>query len=211
MASKLHLYNGAIRLIGGQSLSALTDDVETRRVIDEIYSDSLNYCLEMGYWNWAIRSIEAADDSSISPVFDYQYAFTKPTDWIRTNAVFADGAETTPLTEYSFEQGYFYANITPIYIRYVSNDTSYGLDLGKWTATFQKYVEAHLAAEISERIRSDQAKSEYLRKLEEERLRTASNRNSMDLPARFAPPGLWAQARYKGWRGSSLRGTGRGL
>lgn len=202
MASKLALYNSALRLNGEAALSALTDAVEPRRVLDEVYAGALLYCLEQGYWNFAIRAIEASSVPSIEPTFNYSYAFTKPDDWLRTAGVWSDANESAALIEYAFEQGYYYANVDPIWIRYVSSDNEYGMDLGKWTQTFTKYVEAHLAAEICERLSDNTSKSQELRELEERRLRDAKSKDAMDGPARFPPLGAWASSRGGGIRRS---------
>ena len=211
MAAKLALYNCALSLIGEAEISTLEENVEARRVLDRKYDDAWRYCLEQGMWNFAIRAIEANDVASVTPTFGYQYAFTKPNDWLRTTGVWSDVRESDPLTDYAFEQGYFYANLTPIYIRYVSSDPQYGMDLGKWPLTFQRYVEAHLASEICERLSNNASKHEALLKLQAMRRREAENKNAMDNPARFPPMGSWARSRMGAFGRSRLGGTGRGL
>jgi hypothetical protein len=211
VSSKLNLYNSALRLIGDIKLSALTDDVEARYVIDDVFEDACFFCLESGYWNFAMRAVQVEDDPSVVPQFNYQFAFGRPTDWLRTASIFADSYERDTVTDYAYEQGYWYANITPLYIRYVSNDNQYGMDLGKWTMHFQRYVEAHIAAEVCTRLSQSTTIEEALRKKEEFRKRDAQNKNAMENPARFPPLGQWARSRAIGFRSSSLRSTGRGL
>lgn len=176
-----------------------------------MFNSATRYALEQAGWNWAIRAIEANFVPSVEPTFGFMYAFTKPNDWLRTAGVWSDPTERSPLIDYTFEQGYFYANLTPIFIRYVSADPQYGMDLGKWPVTFQRYVEAHIAAEICERLSNNASRHEMLRKLEDVRRREAENKNAMDLPARFPPMGGWARSRLNGFGRSRLNGTGRGL
>jgi hypothetical protein len=59
---------------------------------------------------------------NVDPAFGLAYGFTKPSDWIRTAGVCSDERFATPLIQYKDEAGYWYADITPIYVRYVSND-----------------------------------------------------------------------------------------
>src|SRR5207253_1822947 len=122
---------------------------------------------------------------SVEPTFQYTYAFTKPDDWLRTDMMSAVPTYNPPLTDVVDEQGYWYANFTPLYIRYVSSDLQYGRDVGKWPMTFQKFVEAHLAAEICTRLTQGKTDYESLRKLEEMRKRDAKSKDAMNESARF--------------------------
>jgi len=209
MATRLGLYNAACRLIGDQSLGSLTEDAERRRTLDQVYSDALIYALEQGYWNFAKRTIEASDVPSVVPVFGFQYAFTKPDDWVRTMMVSGDARFGTPLREYEDEHQYWYANVTPLYVGYVSKDPSYGLDLAQWPMTFTRFVEAHLAAEICERTSQNAAKHDLLRKMERARLMDARSKDAMNEPTRFPPSGSWTSSRggrsnRSGWNGSLI-------
>lgn len=211
MSDKLSLYNSALRLIGDIKLSSLSDNTEAQYVIDDIFLDCCYYCLEAGYWNFAMRASELDDDPSVEPQFNYQFAFRRPDDWLRTAAVFGDSYERNSVQDYAFEQGYWYAQITPLYVRYVSKDDAYGMNLGKWTQHFQKFIEAHIASEICTRLSQSTSKQEELYKLEEKRKRDAMNKNAMENPVRYPELGQWAKSRAIGFRASSLRGTGRGL
>jgi hypothetical protein len=211
MATKLGLYNSAFRLIGDGSIASLSEDAERRRRLDEIYTDSLYYCLEQGYWNFAKRTIEASDVPSVEPTFGYAYAFTLPDDWIRTFMVSADPTFAFPLRHHEAEHGYWYADVTPLYVMYSSKDATYGMDLGSWPLTFTKYVEAHLAAEICDALTQGASKEESLRKLEFRRLRDAQSKDAMNEPTKAPPLGQWARSRHGGlgrtrsrWDGSSV-------
>ena len=207
--TKLKLYNGALLLIGENALSALTDDVKGRYVIDGMYDDALDFCLAQGLWAFATRAVSIT--SSVTPSFHYTYGFEIPSDLIRIGAVWTDDNEAVPITEYAKEGNYIYADVTPIYIQYISNDASWGLDLTKWPPWYVEYVKAHIAAEICQTITGNTTKTEEARKFEMIQRRAAGNRNAMEKPARFPPRGQWSNARVAGWRTSSLRGTGRGL
>lgn len=198
MASKLELYNEALLLIGDQPLATLTEDAERRRSLDTIYTRACKYALEQGYWNFAKRTIEASDVPSVTPTFGFQYAFTKPDDWLRTAMISADPRFGDPLREYEDEQGYWWANVTPIYVTYISSDASYGMNTGEWPETFARFVEAHLAAQICERTSQNASKLDYLRKLERGRLMDARSKDAMNEPTRFPPAGRWTRSRSAG-------------
>jgi hypothetical protein len=195
MATKLGIYNEALRLIGERSLSSVSENREPRRVLDEVYDQALDYCLEQGYFNFAMRSAELSASLTVEPAFGYTYAFEKPSDWIRTAALSAGDTFATPLREYNDETGYFLAHVDPLYVRYVSNDGDYGLDLTRWPETFTKYVATHIAAEICERLTQNASKHEELRRLEKRRLVDARSKDAMNDPVGRLPTGSWVNSR----------------
>lgn len=215
--SQLTLYNGALRLLGQAKLSALTDAIENRYTLDDAYNENaINYCLEQGLWNFAVRTSKGSADSSVTPDFGFQYAFAKPSDWIRTITIASDEFFTSPLTELDYvdEQGFWFSNLETIYIRYVSNDSEYGADLSLWPQTFVRMFETYLAMQIAPRLFQDEGKIDALNKLFQRRLVDARSKDALNEGAKFRPAGSWVTARrgYSGFgradRGSRSRLTG---
>lgn len=196
--TKLQLYNGAISLLGDAPLASLSEEVEVKRSLDAQYTRALQYCLEQGLWNWAKRSIVAEDVPSVVPQFGFSYAFTKPDDWVRTVMISADPKFSRPLHDYEDEQGYWWANVTPIYVTYISNDAQYGLDVGQWPQTFCEFVEAHLAVKITPRTVQNKETLDLLLKVERGKLQDARSKDAMNEPARRPPTGAWATSRSNG-------------
>jgi hypothetical protein len=63
--TKLSLYNGALRELGSRKLSSLSENRESRRVLDDIWDGGFrDEILESGLWTFAVRSIEIDRDSS---------------------------------------------------------------------------------------------------------------------------------------------------
>ena len=93
------------------------------------------------------------------------------------------------------EKGYWFADITPLYVRYVSNDASYGLDLTAWPESFTRFVELSLAYRVAlgvtgsestrDRVGGDMKKAEKI----------AKSRDAMNDPPAFMPTGSWSRAR----------------
>lgn len=198
MADKLSIFNRSLLLIGERSLSSLTEAREPRYTLDEVYTTAVGSCLEAGLWNFAMRAVEIEEDASVEPAFGYTSAFLIPSDWVRTDAVSRSPFFIPPLTNYSQEQGYWYADGTPLYVRYVSNDTDYGLDLASWPQTFTRYVEAHIACEICERITQNASKLKELRELEKRRCYDARVKDASNESVRFKPTGSWVSSRLGG-------------
>jgi len=199
MATKLSAYNGALRLLGQANISTLTDAVENRRYLDNAYDDdAIKHCLEQGAWNFAMRTVETNYDSSVSdPGFGFEYAFSKPSDWVRTVELASDEYFLSPLKhhEYVDEQSYWWADHQVMYVRYVSDDASYGSDLSLWPQTFTKYFEAFLAEQLAPRIFQN---PDAVKKFEDKTKRAlvdARSKDAMNEGAKFHPPGTWASAR----------------
>ena len=138
MASKLDLFNAALLEIEMPVLSALTETGERRRTLDAVYDRVVEECLASGSWNFATETVKLSADTGVEPAFGMTEIFAKPADWIRTVSISADENFTHPETEYEDEENWFSASTTPIYAKYVSNDTGMGLELVRWTQHFTR-------------------------------------------------------------------------
>jgi len=210
--SQLTLYNGALRILGQPKLSALTDAVENRRLLDGVWDENArDYCLEQGLWNFAIRTSQVEYDPSVTePDFGFKRAFSKPSDWIRTSEIASDEYFTHPLThlDYVDEQGYWWSDLETIWVRYVSNDTSYGYDYSLWPQSFVRYFEHYLALQIAPFIYQDPQRVDTLRKLTERVLIDARSKDALNEGIKFPPRGKWSRAR-RGYAYSDLGSRNR--
>lgn len=188
MADQLSLYNGALIKIGQPRLAALTDECKARRALDFAYAKTVKACLEAGLWNFAMRFSSATASPSMETLLGYQFVFDKPQDWLRTAGVTVDAYGRVPLLDYDDRIDYWVADIETIYVRYVSIDENYGLDLGRWPESFVDYVETSLAVATCEEITGSNTKLEKLEKDREKAWRKASNRDVMNEPVTKFPP-----------------------
>lgn len=195
-AAKLRLYNNALLDVGERALASLDENREPRRLLDLAWdSGALDWCLEKGQWNFAMRSMKYEYSPSVEPPFGFRRAFNKPTDWIRTCAVCSDEFFRMPLLAYTDEAGFWFCDLDTIYVRYVSNDDSYGGSFALWPNTFQRVVSAYLAAEVGSKITQDAAKRLELKKALDTFLVDARSKDAMDEATQFAPPGTWTSSR----------------
>jgi hypothetical protein len=164
MATILGLYNHALVLMGERTLT--TDETrEARSVIDTVYSDVVNGCLEAGMWNFALRIASVATTGAGS--LGFSYAFTKPTDFVHLFGASVDTTFNTRLkTDFADFGGAFHANSTPLYLAYTSNSNSYGLNLTAWPQLFTLYVSAAIAARTALRITGSPVIAERLEETE---------------------------------------------
>lgn len=201
MATRLKIYNDALIICGEATLSGLTDIVEPRYLLDNVWdNDGVKYCLEAGQWRFAVRSQRIDYTTTISPDFGYNRAFTKPSDWCVTVALCSDEYFNVPLLHYVDESAYWYADLDEIYVRFVSNDSSFGGDLSLWSAHFARFVAAHFASRIIMKLTSDENKRAQVIALEEKFRKEAKSRDAMADPTRFPAQGSWNASRRGGTR-----------
>ncbi|MER8481173.1 hypothetical protein [Mesorhizobium sp. M1322] len=207
MTDQLSLYNGALIKLGQPRLSALTDEGKARRALDAEYAKTVKACLEAAFWNFAMRFVELETSPSVGSNFGYQYIFDKPDDWLRTAGVTTDAYGKIPLLDYDDRTSQIFADQSIIYLRYVSNDEDYGMDLGLWPQSFVDYVETSLAFAVCEEVTGSAERKDRLEKQKLKAKSHASNTDAMnEAVMRFPPSGRLVQS-----RGSSSRSRPLGL
>lgn len=206
VATRLSIYNGALRVLGERRLASLTENREPRRLLDDVWDGGgLGACLEAAQWNWATREVQLAASTSIEPEFGYSYAFEKPTDIVRLLGVSLSPFFDPPLLRYQSAAGLFFCDADQLYLRYVSNDASYGGDYSLWPESYTDFVEAHFASEIAPRLTSSASKVEMAEKKRKDALTEATSVDAMSQPSKSPPPGSWSMARHGDRSRSRLR------
>lgn len=201
MTTKLAVYNQALLDCRERKLSALTDDSKSRRLCDQVYDGAVQVCLETAMWKFATRTQRIDYDTTFTADYGYKYRFTKPTDYVQTIAMCSDEYFRNPLLDYEHETGYWYTDIQKIYVRFVSNHTDYGLNIGEWPQSFADYVSAHMADKIVGELTGSSDIKQDVKDILKERKVTAKNRDAWNQPQRLPAPGTWSSSRRTGWRG----------
>lgn len=198
--SKLQLYNDALLLCEQGPLSSLTESREARRLLDAAFdSQAYDKCLSRAQWNFAIRTVMIEYSSSVAPDFGYRRAFDKPTDMIRLVGISTDEYFNDSLTQYSDEAGFWFADHDVLYVRYISNDASYGGDIANWSAAFGDYVAAFLADKIVGKLAgTNEGLQNKVAKALKTAFREAKTLDAMDEAPGFRPQGSWTRARRGG-------------
>lgn len=206
MADRLSIYRGALRLLGPSNLASLSEDRPEKRSLDAAWQDSVEFMLEQGMWNFAIRAVQLQPDTDVEPLFGFDYAYSKPSDWVRTVSISYEAAFREGIREYEDETDYWHTSFNPIYVRYVSNDTAFGWNIGAWRQHFSKALECYLAFECGLPISSDKGNRNDLHTLFKQRLQDAKTKDAVDERVREKPPGRWTRSRSNGYPGSRWRG-----
>lgn len=196
MTTKLQLYNAALRMCKERRLSSLTENREPRRLLDDVYADGgIDHCLEEGLWKFATRTVRLDYDADITPEFGFRRAFAQPDDYVDTVAVCSDEYFTQPLLQYANENGYWYAELDEIYVKYVSNHADYGYNLGIWPASFSQFVAAYFAYEIVDKLTGSSDTVVSVEKKLYRYRKDAKNNDAQRQPQKFPAPGAWASSR----------------
>lgn len=204
--NRLSLYQGALRCLAERKLSGLTETREARYLLDDAWDDgAVDECLQMGQWKFATRSSLLDSSPSVEPDFGLQFAFAHPDDFIRTMAVCGDEFFNYPISRYADEGGYWFADQDPIYVKYVSNDSSFGGDYSLWPMNFKNLVEVHLASKIVPTLTNGASQEDKIKKYHKEALALALGTDAQAGPPATAPRGYWASA-----RGNRFTRNGRG-
>lgn len=192
-AVKLQIYNQALLAMKERRLASLTEDRESRRVLDEVFDTVQQFCLEQGMWKFAMKAASLTQAGAGS--YGFTYVFNKPSDFIHLFAASENASYDPPLV-YNFadEAAVFYANATPLKIRYSSNGASNGGDNTKWPAGFKEYVATELAAWTAYAITGNERVAMML-----DRRAKILLANSLALYSLVAPPGqlpfnTWARS-----------------
>lgn len=195
MTSKLAIYNGALRFLGERK-TTLTENREPRRLLDDVWDDDgVRKCLQMGQFNFAIRSTQMDYDSGIEPPFGYRRVFGKPDDFVRTVGVCSDEYFKCPLTNYQDNNSYWLADLDTIFVRYVSDDVEYGYDFSKWPPNFTSFVESWFALQIAPSITGSETAKALTQRDVDKLLKAAKATDAMEEPPGFQPTGSWVRAR----------------
>jgi hypothetical protein len=195
LASQLGVYNEALGHLAERKLASLSESVEPRRVLDDYWDGCKAYCIEQGFWKFAARSVQLTADDGVEPAFGFTYAFEHPDDFVRTYLISEVETFDPPLLDYQDEAGYWWANPSSIYVRYISNSVSYGNNIGEWPQSFADYVALQLAFRACKRVNGSESDWERLKKRQKEALLDARSKDAMMEPLRFPPRGSWVASR----------------
>lgn len=200
MTTQLTITNGALGFLGERSLVATTDATEPARVMAANYSAAVEYCLEQGHWKFAQRRAVLTPSLTEIPTSGRANAFAHPTDYVRVSALCSDERFGEPIVDIEDVGGFWYSDLDTLYLKYVSNDTNYGLNLSLWPETFVLFVQLYLAVLAAPRIVPDK-KPETIQAPGGVGLITAKRnalaKDAVAGPTQFPPMGSWARSRLR--------------
>jgi hypothetical protein len=205
VTTKLELYNKAAQNLSQERLSSVNDDVQLKRELDANYDNVLQQALEMGLWKWGLRSVQLSYDPSIdtSTFGGLGYGFTLPSDFVRIGAIAIDPYFRNELMDYELTGPgkTLYTAQSAIYLKYVSNGATFGLDLASWPETFAEGVGHLLAASVALSITKSRSDRDDEQKDGEKAIAQAKVRHAVDDRVKQKPVGRLVRSRFR--RGTS--------
>tara|TARA_R100001086_G_scaffold28641_2_gene13152 strand:- start:738 stop:1316 length:579 start_codon:yes stop_codon:yes gene_type:complete len=79
MATEVSICSNALRRLGDDPITSLTEDSERARLCNAFYEDARDACLRSHPWNFAITRATLTQLSS-TPAYGYDYQYALPTD-----------------------------------------------------------------------------------------------------------------------------------
>jgi len=207
MSSKLSIYNTALGYCRQRKIADLSESSESRRIMDTYWTDVVAYCLEQGFWKFAMKTQQIYSNDGYTAPFGFTFQFDIPSDLAKLRSVSASDRFDPPLLDIRDEAGCWYADVEPIYVSFVSNANDYGNDISLWSVTFADYVASRLAAQAAPRLTGAEQLVDGLEKREKAaRIRAKAN-DAMNDPPGFAPTGRWVRSRRGLWPADKARSS----
>lgn len=201
MATKLAVYNEALRHLGATRLDAtlgLNENRPDRRELDAAWDGTLQEMVEHAIWKFAVRTFHADADPNIVPAFGQRYGYDMPDDFVRLHKICTDDSLTTEDLTYTREgPSRIFSDNSELYLSIVSKDPAYGLNIGAYTALYAKALACLLAVNACVAITKDQnLQTKKLREFETLHLPRAKRKDAIDERVKTKPQSSWVRARF---------------
>jgi hypothetical protein len=210
MTTKLSVFNSALVSLGNSPLASTSDNVSARKTLDSVWDDCLAFMIEAGMWKFAARAQALTSGSSqgnSTSAIGLHIQYDLPSDYVRILNISDNNRFRPTLIDWKIEQNQLYCDAAQVYIEYVSNSTGFGYASTNWTPAFTKAMSDELALRAAPLLLAAGAgKIEQLEKKAKRSLFIAKQRDAMQNPEMWPPPGRLVRSRA-GW--SSVNRMGR--
>lgn len=198
--SEVAICNAALTKMGAATITALTDNNDRARVMNQRYAATRDSELRKRRWKFSIKRAQLAALSA-APLSDFGLQYQAPVDFLRLIEG-GDIAEVPDFSDlrggandlYSVEGGVILTDLSaPLNIRYLARIT----DTAVFDASFIEYFACVLAFDNCERITQSDTKKETLRQDKKDALREAIRANALEAPPRQQADSEWIAARAR--------------
>jgi len=193
MSSVTEIVNIALRKIGQTNITSIDDGTATANVANDLYTEARDELLRIHPWNFAIKRVKLAQSSN-TPIFEFDYAYPLPSDWIRTVSVHDNDGGYGSLKhrmEFLVNQRVIVCNSDQVYLRYVHRVT----DPNFMTPDFRSTLESLLSRNMSIAISNSDNMYEIFDKEYKRSLARARSTDGMGSSPEQRPRGSWASVR----------------
>lgn len=141
-ATKLEIFNDALRVIGLPQLQSANDDSMRRVLLD--YAYDVKPMLEAIKPRFA-AIVDTISTSTTDAEHGYGNVFTLPANYVTLLGIFKDNKMDEPIARYFFKALTVATETTAITLRYICNDVAEAA----WTPSFKKALAGYLANEVA--------------------------------------------------------------
>lgn len=191
MASVTGICNVALRNLGANRITDLTDGSKNANVLSDIYDETRDHLLRSHPWNFATKRANLSR-SATAPAFGFAYLYALPADWLRTVTVHdnSDGIGTMVHRE----EGLFIAtDAEAVYISYVARIT----DPNAMTADFREALSLELARVAAVPITDSGTLQDRMAVAAEKALLRARSTDALTGTPGTRPHGSWITKRFQ--------------
>lgn len=193
--------NSALQRVGAATIMSITDNSREARVCAVAYDSNRRSELRKRAWKFAIKRAVLAPDAT-APAFEFQYAFSLPTDCVRVILPkndpyldwFVEGRKIlTNLTQSPYLASGAQPAVTgpTLFLRYVSDIT----DCTQFDPNFYDLVCIALALDICEPLTQSNQKKQLLAADYRDTLEAAAKANSFEMLPETPVDDSWWLAR----------------
>ena len=186
MASKVEIINMALRSLGADTITDITEDSENARKMDSIYDIVLKSLLRLCRWSFAKKESTLSRISGAPILTEYAYIYGLPSDFLGLNKTTVE-----PSYSHKIKGRYLYSNATAVSIEY----TYFCDEPDQYDALFADAFAARLAAELCFSITAKPALIEVKWKEFKEKLNVARSANGQEVTPDEAQCDTWINAR----------------
>lgn len=193
------IINTALMRVSAQGINLAFQDTPAAQVAETAYDRSLEFCLSLYPWPFALRYAVLAR-SADAPAFGYRYAYPLPGDCMRVLDVRRHGdagevptwAYRHPGPRYSIVGQEIYTDADSLALRYVSNDRNMTV-----SETFADALAWKIAFEISQYVSQGAANAQnYFQIFEQAIDRAKVEADAQDNPVREEWPSRFLNERW---------------
>lgn len=197
--SDVSICNYALRLVGGDAITAVDDTSTNGARCNDIYAYLRDDLLRGHQWNFATKMASLSKNGT-APTFEYDYAWDLPADWLRTISVHDNDAGSGVLDFLQMEvngTNVIAASSESVYLKYIYQHTTES----RWPADFVMAFQLALARDLAIPVANSNTLQDQLDRRAMKWLNKAKSADALGNPPPSRPPGSWASARF-GWPAS---------
>ena len=192
MASEIGICNSALTKIGVGAvglITSLTEGSRNSNLCNEQYGKLRDQLLRAHKWNFATARIKLARLSE-TPVFEFDYVYQLPADWIRVVSVH-DNSAGAGSVRYKIEGRRLLTNAGEVYLRYIHRVT----DPNDMPADFRETLANLLAKDLASAVAQSNSLKEDMNEEYRRALRRARSTDAIEDVPEAMPDSSWISQR----------------